>query len=127
MNAFWATHAAHRQRGDLESATRILAEDCILLQPFQPPVAGRESITRQMKEALTRAEIHRVSFESQEVYHHGDWLVDFGTFSETFSLDGTEERQEVGGSYSALLRLDADGEWKVKRFMAMPSNSLGSP
>lgn len=121
MDAYWAAHAAHRQRGDLEAALGILAEDCVLLEPFQPPVAGLENIAPKLKEALAMAEIHDVSFDSQEVYHHGGWLVDFGTFSETFSLIGQEDRHLVEGSYAAALEQDAEGDWKVKRFMALPS------
>jgi len=124
MNAFWATHAAHRQRGDLDAATSILAEDCVLVEPFQPPVSGLENIAPKMKEALAMTEIHHVSFESQEVYHHGGWLVDFGTFSETFSLNGEEGRHVVQGNYAAVLEQDVNGDWKVKRFMALPSKSV---
>lgn len=32
MNAYWAAHVAHRQSGDLEAATSILAEDCLLFE-----------------------------------------------------------------------------------------------
>jgi ketosteroid isomerase-like protein len=62
MNAFWATHVAHRQRGDLDAATSILAEDCVLFEPFRPPVKGLENIALKMKEAFAMAEIHDVSF-----------------------------------------------------------------
>ena len=121
MNALWATHAAHRQRGDLHAATSIMAEDCVLFEPFQAPVSGLENIVPKMKEALAMAEIHDVFFQSQEVYHHGGWLVDFGTFSETLSLNGNEDPLVVEGNYAAVLEQDAVGDWKVKRFMAMPN------
>ncbi len=124
MNAFWATHAAHKQRGDLDAAISIMAEDCVLFEPFQAPVSGLENIVPKMKKALAMAEIHDVSFESQETYHHGDWLVDFGTFSETLSLDGKDDPLVVEGNYAAVLEQDAGGDWKVKRFMAMPSKPL---
>jgi hypothetical protein len=39
MDAYWVAHAAHRQSGDLEAATSVLAEDCVLIQPFQPRVS----------------------------------------------------------------------------------------
>ncbi len=121
MNAYWAAHVAHRQSGDLEAAISILAEDCVLFEPFQPPVSGLQNIAPKMKEALAMAEIHEVSIDSQEVYHHGSWLVDFGTFSETVSLKGREDRHVLEGSYAAVLERDAGGDWKVKRFMALPS------
>lgn len=123
MNALWAAHAAHRQRGDLDAAIGILAEDCVLFEPFQPPVSGLENIAPKMKEALAQVKTHHVSFESQEVFHHGGWLVDFGTFSETFSLAGEEDRHAVEGNYAAVLEQEADGEWRVKRFMALPSKA----
>jgi ketosteroid isomerase-like protein len=121
MNAYWAAHVAHRQSGDLEGAISILAEDCVLFEPFQPPVSGLQTIAAKMKEALEMAEIHKVSLDSQEVYHHGGWLVDFGTFSETVSFKGKEEHHVLEGSYAAVLEQDADGNWKVKRFMSLPS------
>jgi len=127
LNAFWAAHVAHRQKGDVDAATSVLAEDCVLFEPFQPPVSGLENIAAKMKEARARTEIHYVSLESREVYHHGGWLVDFGTFAETFSLDGEKRRHAVEGNYAATLERDADGDWKVKRFMALPSTSPPEP
>ena len=121
MDAFWAAHVAHRQSGDLQAATSVLAEDCVLFEPFQPPVSGRQTIAAKMKEALAMAEIHEVSFDSQEVYHNGSWLVDFAIFSETVSIDGNEDPHVLKGSYAAVLEQDAGGDWKVKRFMALPS------
>lgn len=121
MEAYWAAHVAARQSGDLDAALAILAEDAVLYEPFAPPVAGLDKIAPKMKAALTMTEIHEVSFDSREVYHHGGWLVDRGSFSETFSLQGREKRYSIEGSYFAVLEQDAGGEWKVKRFMAMPS------
>lgn len=121
MDAYWAAHVAHRQSGDLEAALSILADDSVLLEPFQPPVSGLQNIAPKMKQALAMAEIHDVSFDSQEVYQQDGWLVNFGTFSETFSLKGEEERHFIEGSYAAVLAQDAGGDWKVKRFMALPT------
>jgi ketosteroid isomerase-like protein len=121
MDAYWAAHAAHRQSGDLEAATSVLAEDCVLFQPFQPPISGRRTIAAKMKEAQEMAETHKFSLDSQEVFHHGSWLVDFGTFSETVSFKGSEDQHLLEGSYAAVLEPDADGDWMVKRFMALPS------
>lgn len=121
MDAYWATHAAQRQSGDLEAALSILAEDCVLYEPFSPPVSGRETIAATMDQARQLVETHEVFLDSQEVYHHGGWLVGFRTFSETVSFKGEEDRHVLEGSYSAVLERYTDGGWKVKRFMALPS------
>ncbi len=121
MSVYWATHAANVVSGDVEAATGILAEDCVLVEPFQPPTEGLQNIVPKFEQSLAAVDIHDMSIDSQEAYHQGTHLVDFGTYSETFSLKGSEDRYVLEGSYAAVLERGANGDWKVKRFMQTPS------
>lgn len=60
-----------------------------------------------------------VDFQPREVFAHGEAAYELGQLEETARFGG-QEPQTVRENYFLRWRRDADGEWRIDRFLAVP-------
>lgn len=127
MNAYWDQYEGLSKSGDVEGMMSYFAEDVILMESFQPSINGKESVRRMMDSVYSQIEVVDFNIQSEETRMAEDWLLDRGTFSETFRpSEADSDPISVEGKYMAVLERGSDGEWKISRLIAN-SNQPPSP
>ena len=96
-------------KGDLA----LYTEDAIELPPNQAAVQGKAAI-QACKEAFPP--FSNFQEQSLEIEGQGDLAYDRGTYSMTVTPPGAAPIEDRG-KYLTILRKQADGSWKVARFM----------
>lgn len=127
MNAYWDEYEPLSKSEDTDQMLSYFADDVILMESFQPAIRGIESVRQMMDSVYSQIEVVDFNIQSEETRMAGDWLLDRGTFSETFQppQEGAEPIS-ITGKYMAVLERASDGEWKISRLIAN-SNQPPSP
>jgi len=112
------TDMAAAKVNDIETLRTLWTDDCVLLQPDQEPIKGREAMWAYMQEALEEQKQYEITeyvhdFEEIEVL--GDWAYEWGTFRGAYRpVSGGEEIRERARLFRILKR-QPDGSWKCAR------------
>ena len=91
----------------------LYTQDAIVLPPNQAAVQGKAAI-QACKEAFPP--FSNFQEQSLEIEGQGDLAYDRGTYSMTVTPPGAAPIEDRG-KYLTILRKQADGSWKVARFM----------
>ncbi len=98
-------------RGDVKACTRFYTNNATVLLPDRPPIKGREAI-EAILEGYAAAGTKLASVNPVEVGSSGD----LGYFAGTYQLDtpaGDGSTMKETGKFVTVLKLQADGSWKV--------------
>ena len=103
---------------DIETLSTLWTDDCVLLQPGQEPISGREALWAYMQanlEEQKQYEITEYVQEFEEVKILGDWAYEWGTFHGAYRpVSGGEIIRERARLFRILKR-QPDGSWKCAR------------
>lgn len=105
-------------KGDFATLITLMTDDCVLLPPDRPPIAGKDAIQKyfdEQKKLLRGIEIKEYTHDFQEIKICGNGAYEWGYFSNTAKLSDGEELIKVSGKIFRILELQNDGSWKVAR------------
>jgi ketosteroid isomerase-like protein len=106
------------KKGDFTKLITLLTDDCVLLAPDSPPIAGKDAIQEYFdtqKELLRDIEILEYTHDFQEIKIVGKWAYEWGYFSNTAKPASGGELIKGKGKLFRILELQQDGSWKVAR------------
>jgi ketosteroid isomerase-like protein len=112
------TDRAASIKGDFSTLISLLTDDCVLLPPDSPPIAGKEAILEYFdaqKDLLRGIEITEYVHDFQEIKIFGKWAYEWGYFSNTARPSGGGELIKGKGKLFRILELQDDSSWKVFR------------
>ena len=101
--------------GDWDAFTKLFAEDLVMMPPNMPAIKGRSAYMDfliSMSVKMTEA-----NYAFQEINGYGDIAYATATYTETFSLGGSEEPIYDEGKILTILRKQPDGSWLFSRWM----------
>ena len=104
--------------GDFATLITLMTDDCVLLPPGEPPIAGKSAIRKYFdaqKEQLRSIEIIEYTHDFQEIKILGDWAYEWCFFSNTAKPKDGGEPIQGRGKLFRILCLQDDGSWKVAR------------
>ena len=100
--------------GDVDTVLTLMADDVIFLVSGQPPMRGRSTFERGLRQLLSDNRIESSS-EIQEIVVSGDLAYCWGALTvRVIPLAGGTETLRSGNALS-ILRKQADGSWLVVR------------
>jgi uncharacterized protein (TIGR02246 family) len=101
--------------GSLEGYADLVAEDVVWLPPSGAALTSRQAF-REWLEPFFRHYDYEFSVEPLEVRAFHGWCAEVGRFRSVLA-SGSSESQEHKGQYFVLWRLDADGSWRIERYV----------
>ena len=105
-------------KGDLSTLITLLTDDCMLLPPDSPPIAGKDNIKNffdEQKALLKDIEITEYVHDFQEIKILGDWAYEWCYFSNMAQPKDGGKIISGKGKLFRILELQEDGSWKVAR------------
>jgi uncharacterized protein (TIGR02246 family) len=103
---------------DLNTLLSLWTDDCILLQPGQEPLIGKESIRKFMEREFKHSkdyEILHYEHHFEEVSVRGDWAWEWGTFIGSSCHKKSGEVFHQRARLFRILKQQPDGSWKCAR------------
>ena len=116
----WQVYVEGARTEDPVVALSAWAEDMVL---FSDPggaeeIVGRESYAALMESAFPALSVVDLETTRRELLVLSPTAaLETGRWSETYAFDATGDTATFFGAYSALWRLDPDGEWRILRFI----------
>ena len=101
--------------GSLDDYADLVAEDVVWLPPAGPALTSRRAFREWLEPFFTRYD-YEFSVEPSEVRVFESWCAEVGRFRSVLSTGGGDP-QEHAGNYFVLWRLDADGTWRIERYV----------
>lgn len=102
--------------GALEGYADLVADDVVWLPPTGAPLTSRQAFRAWLEPFFTRYD-YEFWVEPLEVRPFDGWCAEVGRFRSVLSTDPGHEPQEHTGQYFVLWRLDADGLWRIERYV----------
>lgn len=103
-------------KGDLEDYADLVADDVVWLPPTGEPLTSRHAFRAWLEPFFTRYD-YEFSVEPVEVRAFDGWCAEVGRFRSVLSTGPSQDPQEHTGEYFVLWRLDADGIWRIERYV----------
>ena len=100
--------------GDISAKMRLYTADAVLMPPEGSAVSGQEAI-RLWHEALFKKATSQGVSKVDEIQILGEWGFARGTYSGTVTPRSGGQRSSVSEKWLVLVRLQADGSWKIAR------------
>jgi len=105
----WAAAAASR---DLEASVRAMAEDGVMYPPDQPPVVGREAITKYMASAFATPGFS-VTWTTGEIHIASSGDMAYSDARSRYTVpDSAGAVRTIDAKGIAIWRRGSDGEWR---------------
>lgn len=113
----YETYVEALRAGDLATAGMIWSEDIWIrgTGPDFESLQGRDEALEVFRGFLGQASLESMDVDIQDVIVLGDHAWESGTYDETFRMG--EQEISLRGSYAALWRLEADGRWRIFRYI----------
>lgn len=105
------------KKGDAAGSVNLFTEDAINYRPDAEPDHGRSAILAMSEGWLKNNTIRELKFDSRELDIIGDQAYELGTFVQDIAPKNGGKSMVQKGRYFATWRFDADGQWRVDRFM----------
>lgn len=102
--------------GSLEGYADLVTADVVWLPPAGDPIMGRQAFRTWLEPFLAGYD-YRFSLEPTQVRPFDGWCAELGQFRSALSPKGGGDSQAHEGRYFALWRLDADGIWRIERYV----------
>ncbi len=103
--------------GDAEALAAFFADDAIFMAPNAPNVVGIEALRASFESAFAERSFDAIDWVSEETEVAGDWAYNRGSYTETTTPAGSEESMTSTLKYMMVLQRQADGSWKIARFI----------
>lgn len=102
--------------GEAERYADLVTEDVVWLPPSGAPLIGRDAF-RAWLEPFFRQYDYRFSVEPDQLRTFDGWCAEAGRFRSVLSSAAGAEPRAHEGRYLVLWRLDADGVWRIERYV----------
>lgn len=102
--------------GDVTAMADLYAEDAIAIPPDGPPTEGRDAILQSLSEYFELFTATQTA-TTDEIILRGDLAVARGTWSSRETPKAGGEEVTRNGKWMEVQRRQADGSWKVWRWM----------
>lgn len=110
--------------GALEDYADLVADDVVWLPPAGAPLTGRQAFREWLKPFFGQYD-YEFSVEALEVRAFDGWCAEVGHFRSVLSTRSGDP-QEHTGRYFVLWRLDADGSWRIERYVDGIGKGIGA-
>lgn len=102
--------------GSLEDYADLVTDDLVWLPPAGEPLASREAFRAWLEPFFGRYD-YDFSVEPVQIRAFDGWCAESGRFRSVLSERGGGAPQEHEGWYFVLWRLEADGVWRIERYV----------
>lgn len=102
--------------GALEEYADLVTGDVVWLPPRGAPLTSREAFRTWLEPFFSRYD-YDFSVEPLDVRAFEGWCAEVGRFRSVLSTGPGQDPQEHSGRYFVLWRLDADGVWRIERYV----------
>ena len=102
--------------GALEAYAELVSDDVVWLPPRGTPIVGRAAFTTWLAPFFARY-AYQFSVEPTQVRAFDGWCAETGRFRSVLRERTGGEPMEHTGSYFVLWRRDADGAWRIERYV----------
>lgn len=99
-------------RGDIRSLFNVMSEDAVLFPPNEPPKTGAVLHT-WFSQFLNNFSVHFNSYGDEEIVKAGDLVFNHYSYEWTVTPKAGGEPKVGCGHGVRMLRLQADGLWKI--------------
>lgn len=108
--------------GALKKYLDLVADDVVWLPPRGEPLTGRNAFRAWLEPFFSKYD-YEFAVEPVQVRTFDGWCAEVGRFRTTLSAGMGSEPQSHSGTYFVLWRLDADGVWRIDRYV----DGIGPP
>ena len=102
--------------GDIDTLSRLTAEDHIMLAPNRPPLAGKQANDAANRRAFEQFNIDE-TWTPQETVVAGDWAYQRGTYTVVAAPKSGGPSRTSTGNFLRIYRRQPDGSWRMIRDM----------
>jgi uncharacterized protein (TIGR02246 family) len=102
-------------RGDAAAGAAAYIDDAIVMPPNHSPLEGKQAIEKYLAEIGSRLQASNFQLSILEVDVQGDTTIVRGTYSNSFTIPGTDDPMEDQGKTLNVWKRQADGSWKLHR------------
>jgi uncharacterized protein (TIGR02246 family) len=104
------------ESGDIDAYAEIVAADVVWIPPSGAPITGREGFREWLSPFMAEYD-YGMSFNPSESVEVGDWAWETGRFVSRMRAKAGGAPMEHGGRYFVLWRAEADGKWRIDRYV----------
>ena len=102
-------------RGDAAAGAAAYTDDAIVMPPNHSPLEGKQAIEKYLTEIGSQLQASNFQLSILEVDVQGDTTIVRGTYSNSFTIPGTDAPMEDQGKTLNVWKRQADGSWKLHR------------
>jgi predicted ester cyclase/ketosteroid isomerase-like protein len=116
----WRIYVEGAKNEDIDLALSVWSTDLRLLGDpgGTEEIKGRDGYRQVMESAFPILDVVELTTDRAEtLLLDSDDAIETGRWSETYRFDDTGETATYYGAYTILWRLEADGEWRIRRFI----------
>lgn len=114
-------------KGDADGLAGQLASDVVISEVKQPDIRGLDAARKAFRDILSTNKVTRLDVRREPVVANGDLALDAGEYDETVAVQGQAAPLNVAGRYMIVWQRQADGAWRILRFMAVDRPSATQP
>lgn len=100
--------------GDIQSFFAVISDDAVFFPPNEPPKSGNE-LRNWMNNFLNQHNVHFDSYVDEEIVLAGDLAINHYSYEWTVTPKAGGESMIGQGHGIRVLKLQADGSWKIGR------------
>jgi len=119
VEAAMQQYTALLKTGPVDAQVAFFTQDGELLQPGMAPLHGRDAIKAFLAPLVAAFEVQSATSTSDAVEVYGDAAYQWGTYTQHAGERG-KPGAEYTGRYVASWRREADGHWRIARFLVQP-------
>ena len=104
--------------GDLETLLTLFTDDGILIPAEGDIIEGKEGLNNMLKQSLELYKDYRVTeydHDFKEIKVLGQYAYEWGIYSSKYKSKKDGKEITASGKLMRILKLQADGNWKVHR------------
>ncbi|HEX3526402.1 MAG TPA: SgcJ/EcaC family oxidoreductase [Thermoanaerobaculia bacterium] len=105
--------------GPVDAQVALFTQDGELLEPGMAPLHGRDAIKAFLAPIAAKYEVQSAASTSDSVEVFGDAAYQWGTYTQQAGERG-KPGADYTGRYVASWRREADGHWRISRFLVQP-------
>ncbi len=119
IEAAMQRYTALLKSGPVEALAGSYTADGELLEPGMAALHGREAIRSFLAPIFTAVDVESATTASEAVEVYGDAAYQWGTYRQRAAEHG-KPAVDYHGRYVASWRREADGQWRIARFIVQP-------
>jgi uncharacterized protein (TIGR02246 family) len=119
VEAAMQMYTALLKTGPVDAQVALYTADGELLEPGMAPLHGRDAIKAFLTPLFGAVDVESATTTSDAVEVYGDAAYQWGTYSQRVAEHG-KPAADYNGRYVASWRREADGKWRVARFLVQP-------